>query len=35
MESSYEITSPGDTSKQNGRKFPDDIFTCIYLNENV
>ena len=21
--------------RQNGRHFPDDIFTCIFLNENI
>ena len=28
---SFNILRP----RQNGRHFPDDIFTCIFLNENV
>ena len=35
---SYEVTSPWVNSlrpRQNGRHFADDIFKCIFLNENV
>ena len=34
----YVTTAPADNTlrpRQNGRRFPDDIFTWIFLNENV